>query len=314
MKGVQRSFAIVLVAVWMAFAICSRDTVAGTLRVVRTIELPAGTDCVYDLAWDGQHLWAHLDGSFGEYGVRWRRYQLDPADGSAVSFTPVQPFWMSAAAWDGSSLWMAELYPGGGPYPPGGDAPDYIHRLAPDGTLLETFELPHSPDGAISGAAWDGSSLWLLDPYRKELLRMDPSDMSVLGSFSLPPEAGPTTGLTWDGESLWTVAHGGHQIYQLSAAGDVLDIWTVEDVSFADSAASGLTFDGEHLWLGTSRRFGPVLMSWPPSPPIVFPARLYQLAVPEPSTLSLLGVAAVVGFYLVSCRRRHNRAICAKHE
>lgn len=313
MKGAQMNRFLSLVAVSAALGMCTQHAAGGTLRIVRTIDLPEGTDCVYDLAWDGEHLWAHLDGQFGDSFVHWRRYQLDPADGSAISLTPVQPFWMSAAAWDGSSLWMAELYPGGGPYPPGGDAPDYIHRLAPDGSLLESFELPHSPDGAVSGAAWDGSSLWLVDPYRKELLRMDPTDMSVLGSFSLPPEAGPTAGLAWDGESLWTVAHGGFQIYQLSTAGDVLEIWTVPGLPLPDSHAGGLTFDGEYLWLGTSQWFGPVLMSWPPSPPIVFPARLYQLAAPEPSALALLGIGATTAVSIGWLRRRHNAGTSRKH-
>jgi hypothetical protein len=313
MKGVQLSRSLFLLAAAVAAAISGQDLAGGTLRIVRTLDLPEGTDQVYDLAWDGQHLWAHLDGSFGDPFVHWRRYQLDPADGSAVSFTPVYPFSTSGAAWDGSSLWMAELYPGGGPYPPGGDAADYIHRLAPDGSVLESFELPYSPDAHISGAAWDGSSLWLVDALRKEFLRMDPRDMSVLSSFSLA-RFGPPEGLTWAHDSLWTISRGNNVIFQLGASGNLLDTWTVPAVSLRDFNARGLTFDGEYLWLGTGRWFGPVLHSWPPVPPIIFPAKLYQLAVPEPSAFCLLGFAGVVGFYLASSRRRQRCAIRVKPE
>jgi len=60
MNRVHRSLAIVVVAVSTGLAICSRDAVAGTLRIVHSIDFPPGASSESDLAWDGEHLWVSV--------------------------------------------------------------------------------------------------------------------------------------------------------------------------------------------------------------------------------------------------------------
>ena len=60
MKGVPINGLLVCVAGSLALGICSQGALAGTLRIVQSIDLPfePGAGLSYDLAWDGQHIWA----------------------------------------------------------------------------------------------------------------------------------------------------------------------------------------------------------------------------------------------------------------
>jgi streptogramin lyase len=108
-----------------------------------------------------------------------------------------------------------------------------------------------SPGSSPSDLAWDGAHLWLADDGTDTVYKLDPSDGTVLSSFTSP---GSPRGLVWNGTQLWHSDNGTRQLYRVDrATGAVL--------SAIDAPAThavvrlpelgGLAWDGEHLWCGT---------------------------------------------------------------
>lgn len=283
----KRLFLMIVLAGTATCLLFSRCVFAGEMRIVHSIPFPtcAPTGLAYgaDLAWDGEHLWTTIL----ELNNGVLTYELEPSDGSVISsFTPPGDS-HTGHAWDGTSLWIATN--------PGMELPDQIYKWSPGSSLSLSYFAPNSPDAHLTGAAWDGSHLWLADTAHgnRRILRVDPSNMEVVNSFS-PPFSGPR-GLTWDGTSLWCLSPGSRSVYQMDTSGDVLATWALPDiVRYANPY--GLTFDGESFW---------VLVNG--SQDIVpFPAQIYQLATPEPSALTLLAIAG--GALLVLLVRHRAKA------
>lgn len=249
-----------------------------TLQVVRSIDLPPEFEygLTMDLAWDGEHLWVTT--LFGEAAI----YELEPSDGSVVSSFVIAPPNHHGLAWDGAYLWNTVTMVHGGL--PIDTEPDYVEQRSTDGTLVSSFLAPYSPDAIFQGATWDGSYLWLSASNRGLILQVDPADGSLIQS--LPSPAADLRGLAWDGNSLWAVDGANDLIYRLSTSGDVLGTWDTPGRN-----SWGITFDGEHLWVSDDQA-----------------KKIFQLVVPEPSSLTILGIGAGSLLVLAWQRRRHCRS------
>ena len=130
---------------------------------------------------------------------------------------------------------------------------------------------------SATGLAFDGTYLWLSDARQGQLLQLDPEDMTVLKSFR---SAGwIPLGLAWNGSSLFAVDGESNNIFEIDTSGNVLEVRSTPLVD-----PFGITFDGEDFWVLDDRT-----------------KRIYQLAVPEPSSFTVLALAAIV-CVLFQCR------------
>ena len=207
---------------------------------------------------------------------------------SSVSYGDQAPGSRTGHTWDGTHLWVTAAAPTG---------EDYLEKVSPGGSIAASFLAPNSPDAHYTAAAWDGSHLWLADSalaYRR-IIEVDPTDMSVITSFSAP--AFGLGGLTWDGTSLWCLCAPDRVVYRVSPSGTVLEAWSLPGV-VAEAAPVGLAFDGQDFWVQTGLLgYGTV------ESPSFVPARIYRLAIPEPCTVGLVSAGALVSFAVLLGRR-----------
>jgi hypothetical protein len=265
MKAVGVNRVLVVGAFAAALGLCSQSCPAGTLQIVHSIDFPFPEETISDLAWDGESLLFAIN-----WGLGAKIYGLRPGEGSTVrERVPGDPFYYYGLACDGRYLWAT-----GQPAitAPAEKIADFIQKIdanAMPGALTSTYEAPHSPDAGQCGAAWDGAYLWLSDANHGEIMQLDPTDMTVLRSFSSP---GPMPlGLTWGRSSLWCVDGADNTVYQLDSSGNLIDTWSVPL-----TAPFGLAFDGDHLWMTDNDT-----------------RKIYQVAIPEPSSFRLLCVMSV---------------------
>ncbi len=251
--------------------VSSQRATAGTMRIVHSIPFPGVALFGADIAWDGQYIWSAFYEKWdiiagGNGGGSPRVRSLDPVDGSAgPSFQFGQGLDnRSGIVWDGSHFWVTRTR--GVAARPGEFVPDYIHKFEPDGTEVASFEFPESLDISATGLAFDGEYLWLSDSLEDRLLQLDPHDMSVVKSFPCPNWA--PLGLAWSGSSLFAVDGETNNIFEIDTSANVLEVW-----STPLSNPLGITFDGEYFWVLNDRK-------------------IYQLAVPEPSSFTLLAVVS----------------------
>ena len=271
---------LIVVVASAAVGICGQGAVAGTLHVVHSIDLPRGRGSS-DLAWDGQHLWTSMNPGRGHpWSVT---YELDPSDGSVLSsFRFSDEFNLKGHTWDGNHLWIARMLANADNVPygtPPDVLTDHVYKLTTEGMLVSTFSGPYGADAITTGAAWDGAYLWLSDSKHREIMQVDPLDMTIMTSFA---SAGTQPrGLTWDGSYLWSVDQADDMVYQMDTSGNVVETWAAPAVE-----PYGITFDGQYLWiLDNDAR------------------KVFQVAMAEPSTLVLLTVAGGSLLALL-CRRR----------
>lgn len=282
MRAVEMNRLVIVVAVSAAFVMCSQRGAAGTLRIVHSIDFPFAGRTVNDIAWDGQHLLTavplvSLGGTI---------YAVDPADGSVVRQLTAVPAYIASyrgLGWDGSYLWATAQMSALAPAEQVEDVIEKIDAHAMPGPVSSVYEAPHSPDAGQHGAAWDGAYLWVSDANHQEIMQLDPTDMTVLRSFSSP---GPMPlGLAWGRSSLWCVDGAERSIYQLDSSGKLMETWSVPL-----TAPSGLTFDGNHLWVTDNDT-----------------RKIYHVATPEPSSLVMLAVITFTLFCLGWARQRGPR-------
>jgi len=264
--------------------ISSQRGTGGTMRIVHSIPFPGVAQFGCDIAWDGQYIWTAFyetvtvpNGGNGEGVPRVR--SLDPVDGSpGPSFQFGQGMDnRSGIVWDGSHFWVTRT--AGVHARPGEFVPDYIHKFAPNGTEVASFEFPESLDMSATGLAFDGTYLWLSDAREDRLLQLDPQDMSLVKSFATPGSI--PLGLAWKGSSLFSVDGETDNIFEIDTSGNVLEVWSTP---LADPF--GITYDGEYFWVLDNRT-----------------SRIYQLALPEPSAICLVSLAAwAFSSHFVTCQ------------
>ena len=280
-----------VVGVCVLFVLSVGGGVAGTFEVVRSIPYPmgAGTIFIQDLAWDGSYLWTSGiniiwpmggDGQAVKQGMF--TYRVNPYTGAVNRwFTSEEVPSKWGHTWDGTHLWTTSPQ---GWTDPSDPKPDYLYKLDTSGNLIDTVLAPYSPDAFPTGAAWDGSALWISDRHLQKISRVDPEDGTVLESFDSPGEWQPR-GLTWADGSLWSVGGPayGAIIYELDPSGNLLEEWPVP----AGVHPRGLTFDGSSFWVADESV-----------------QRLYRLraVIPEPSSLVILLMTGASVLAILCCR------------
>ena len=185
--------------------------------IVRRFNAPS--DWIYDLAFDGTHLWLN------EY-LHNKLYKLSPNRGEVrSSFDFSGP---RALAFDGTNLWVATTWD--------------LYKIRPTtGEIIDSFDSSLT----LCGLEYDGTYLWGTELYG-DIRKISPTTGEIIDSFDAPENSWPED-LAFDGSHLW-LADGLHDtIYKL-------DPNTVNVVSSFNSPGMdpfGLAFDGTHLWVVT---------------------------------------------------------------
>ena len=153
----------------------------------------ANIDRYGGLTFDGTCLWvADSSGS----GI----YKLDPSDGSIISTILSPDQFTIDLAWDGSNL-LVYGYPG-----------KKIYKLSPiDGSLIDFYIPANVETGHNTALTYGDEYLWLSSD--NEIVKLDPSDFTVVSSFEAP--CSYPGGLAWDGRHLWVASYDKGIIYQI---------------------------------------------------------------------------------------------------
>lgn len=99
-----------------------------------------------------------------------------------------------------------------------------------------------SPASIPVGLTWDGSHLWVAEYGSRMAFRVDPSDCSVVSSFTLPGTF--PAGLAFDGTYLWHADSDSDTYYQIDPA----DGSVVASFASPDVFPTGLAFHGGNIW------------------------------------------------------------------
>ncbi len=200
------------------------------------------------LTWGNGYLWAVVSDSFaGKSNI----YALEPQIAVAQTPTPASegrevvikvestgfsvPYGARGIAWDGTSLWLADISSG------------HMFKMSPDGKTLGNYS---SPAIRPRGLTWDGATFWIFDSENDTIHQFtldesgDNPRMQILKSFAAPQNqdiGGTNGGLVWGDNGLWYSDR--YNIYKLDRAGSVLN--TIK----LPHHIRGLAWDGEHRWL-----------------------------------------------------------------
>ena len=301
----RKTLLLIVMTTAPGWSFCQQDAHAGTLEIVRSIDFPydfanaivPANAIGVGIAWDGQSLWGTFSLFVGGVSSQ-ETVELDPSDGSLIRrFAPYagQNSLMTGSAWGGNGLWNTSFAaiqwnqePGS---PPDDTWVDSVVKWGiddwqpPAGYPAQTvsFPAPASPDAVLRGVAWDGSYLWLSDSKHRQITQVDPADGSVIRSF--PSPGTDPRGLTWDGSSLWIVDAADNVIHQVDTFGNLLDTWSAPGTG---RWPYDIAFDGQYLWLLENESDS-----------------IYQLAIPEPTSVGLLISATLALLFLAwqRCKR-----------
>lgn len=207
------------------------------IKIIHSFGFPSGWLYARDAAWDGSALW------IGE-NFNSRIYKIDPSTGNVLSsfYGPDSNPW--GLAWNGVELYSATItmYH----YPPGDTLPDWVYQVTTSGSKINKWEAPDSPDATPRGAAYDPvtRSLWLCDYYYDKIYEINPTNGTVLSSFTFPGTE--ARGLTWDGQFLYAIDGPALALLKMDTSGTIID-----SVSIATLGGNpeGLTWDGTYFWV-----------------------------------------------------------------
>jgi hypothetical protein len=132
---------------------------------------------------------------------------------------------------DGTYLWATDF------------AEPYIFKFDQSGNAIAQIPTPNS-DTMCTGLDYDcvNDVLWVHNKMQKRIFKVNPSDGSVISSFSTPASSYPT-GLAFDGEHLWAVDRDAYEIYKLTTDGSVVTSFPVPISPKPYYGPRGLAFD-----------------------------------------------------------------------
>jgi glutamine cyclotransferase len=223
--------------VWFAAAfLVSSPALADTGDPVASF--PSSFPSPDGLAWDGAFLWA-TDCSYS------RIDKVDPATGAVVGSIDVAGVSSDELAWDGTAMWVSDHTKTEMPSMPA--PPPRIYRVdTATAAVLSFFDAP-SDNKYPMGLAWDGKSVWNVDPWDGAIYELDPATGAI--KRSLPSPAPGACGLTWDGACLWlTDAQTDGLVYHIDAtSGEV--IRKFPGPGGKGHQTTGIAWDGKNLWI-----------------------------------------------------------------
>lgn len=230
---------------WMAY----NDTLAQVDKkgkILHSIKSPVSQ--INALTWGNGYLWAVVSDSLAGQS---KIYAMDPQITAVQTQNPANeghevvtdikstgfkaPYGARGIAWDGTSLWLADIISG------------RIFKINPNGEMLGNYS---SPAIRPSGLTWDGATFWIFDSENDTIhqFTLDESGdiprMQILKSFAAPQNqdiGGTNGGLVWGDNGLWYSDR--YIIYRLDISGIVLNTIKIPN------HIRGLAWDGEHLWL-----------------------------------------------------------------
>jgi hypothetical protein len=150
-------------------------------------------------------------------------------------------------AWDGASLWTANL------------AGEILQLDPGDGRVLKRLEAPGPQSwGMTFGRPGGVATLWINDFARRRIYALDPKRGVVRRELAAPDPKGGCKGLAWDGRHLWVLGWATHLLYRLDPeSGKVLSTvrapWRDLGAGVRRYVAGGLTWDGEAFWAPSDR-------------------------------------------------------------
>jgi parallel beta-helix repeat protein len=121
---------------------------------------------------------------------------------------------------------------------PGTENDTYLYIFSDDDTrkIIGSWH----PFDFLTGIAWDGQYLWIVEQPDKTINKFDTS-MNLIESF--PSPATLPYGLTFDGEYLWLLEYTKPLVYQINRSGNV-----IKSIPAPTEHCMGLAWDGKYLW------------------------------------------------------------------
>ena len=190
------------------------------------------------------------------------------------------------AAWDGSSVWVADIsttvlyeidpsdgsvrsqvdHPGGNPLGltsdgtnlfvgditvdgNRGSSSDQVFEITTAGATVNSWATPDSPDSAPSGLAYDGTTgnLWLADDISTSNTVYELNAADGSVISSFAyPGGTELRGITWRNGQLFAIADENLQILQLDTSGNILGFASIAELG---TNPRGITWDGNSFWV-----------------------------------------------------------------
>ena len=129
-----------------------------TLAVTDTYPAP---ELIGGLAWDGSGYWAATRRNTADTNEPAFLYRLDQRFNVLGRYDP-PAVGCQGLAWDGAFLWWVDVFT------------DNIYVLKVDGAKPEKVHTYHTNINYLSGIAFDGSNLWIVEYGEKRLRRLNP--------------------------------------------------------------------------------------------------------------------------------------------
>lgn len=180
-------------------------------------------------------------------------------------------------AWDGSSIWVAEVsdtvlleidpsdgtvlsqfnHPGNNPDGLTWDGTNLfvsdddvsgdgvVYELSLTGTLIGSWTFG-TPILDSEGLAYDGNTgnLWLTDDTSNTVFELDADNGNIISSFDYP--GADPDGITWRDGQLFIVEEDNLEILQMDTSGNLLGFVSIAELG---TNPRGITWDGSSFWL-----------------------------------------------------------------